>query len=149
MPEPEVKTHHDMESESHFAPLIDAALERRILRKIYLHLMIPLWIIFAFGFLDRINLGNVAVLGIVPVLKHGTNGLDIALQVFFVPYILLDIPSNIVLKTVRPSTWINVLTFLWGESSFIFSPFENCKQAQILLMTSLRCCLYVSGVRRK
>lgn len=93
-----------------------SAVEKRLLRKIYFHLMAPLWIIFAFGFLDRINLGNVAVLGIVNELHLQGNVLNVALQIFFVPYILLEIPSNIVLRKIAPSTWISGLTFLWGES---------------------------------
>ncbi|EED20890.1 transmembrane transporter, putative [Talaromyces stipitatus ATCC 10500] len=112
LPEQEIKSNNDIEDARPVA--VDAALIKKIMRKIDLHLMAPLWIIFAFGFLDRINLGNVAVLGIIPELKLGGNGLNIALQVFFVPYILFDIPSNIVLKKVRPSTWISVITFLWG-----------------------------------
>lgn len=44
---------------------VNAKRERALLRKIDLHLMIPLWIVFVFGFLDRINLGNVSVLGIL------------------------------------------------------------------------------------
>ncbi|KAH8689165.1 major facilitator superfamily domain-containing protein [Talaromyces proteolyticus] len=112
-PDQETKDHDgDLEFSQRFTE--DPVLIRAILRKIDLHLMVPLWIIFAFGFLDRINLGNVAVLGIVPELKLGKNGLNIALQVFFVPYILFDIPSNILLKKFRPSTWISILTFSWG-----------------------------------
>ena len=34
--------------------------------------------------------------------------------VFFVPYALLEVPSNIVLKLWRPSIWIAVLMFCWG-----------------------------------
>lgn len=97
---------------------VDTESVSKLLRKIDLHLMGPLWFIFALGFLDRINLGNVAVLGIIKELKLGGNGLNIALQVFFVPYILLDIPSNIMLKKVRPSTWISSLAFLWGKLAF-------------------------------
>ncbi|KAF3407158.1 hypothetical protein DPV78_000177 [Talaromyces pinophilus] len=111
-PDQEIKSHHDLEYT--YSLDVDPALIKKIMRKIDIHLMVPLWIIFALGFLDRINLGNVAVLGIIPELKLGGNGLNIALQVFFVPYILLDIPSNIVLKKVRPSTWISILAFLWG-----------------------------------
>jgi hypothetical protein len=111
----EIKSHHDLEYT--YSLDVDPALIKKIMRKIDIHLMLPLWIIFALGFLDRINLGNVAVLGIIPELKLGGNGLNIALQVFFVPYILLDIPSNIVLKKVRPSTWISILAFLWGKLS--------------------------------
>lgn len=127
MPDQQIKSHHDHTLD------VDSVLVKKIMRKIDIHLMVPLWIIFALGFLDRINLGNVAVLGIIPELKLGGNGLNIALQVFFVPYILLDIPSNIVLKKVRPSTWISSLAFLWGKLSllllslflFIFLPGVN------------------------
>ncbi|EER23654.1 hypothetical protein D8B26_001781 [Coccidioides posadasii str. Silveira] len=90
---------------------------RKVLRKIDMHLMAPLWVVFVFGFLDRINLGNVAVLGIMKELGQVGNDFNIAVQVFFVPYILLDIPSNIVLKKFTPSTWISLLTFLWGVAS--------------------------------
>ncbi|KAI1912744.1 hypothetical protein LOZ61_003182 [Ophidiomyces ophidiicola] len=96
---------------------LDARQQRAMMRKIDLHLMAPLWVVFVFGFLDRINLGNVAVLGIVPDLRLQGNDFNIAVQVFFVPYILLDIPSNIFLKRFTPSTWISMLTFLWGVAS--------------------------------
>ena len=38
---------------------------------------------------------------------------NIALTVFFPPYALLEVPSNIVLKLLRPSIWISVLLFSW------------------------------------
>lgn len=37
-----------------------------------------------------------------------------ALTIFFPPYALLEVPSNIVLKILRPSIWIAVLMFSWG-----------------------------------
>ena len=64
--------------------------------------------------MDRINLGNVGVLGILPDLHLNGNAFNIALQVFYVSYILVEIPGNIFLKRVTPSTWIALLTFLWG-----------------------------------
>lgn len=96
---------------------IDPAEEAKLVRKIDLHLLLPLWLIFVLCLLDRINLGNVAVLGITQDLHLEGNDLNVALQVFFVPYILVDIPSNILLKKFKPSTWISSLTFLWGKSS--------------------------------
>ena len=85
-----------------------------MLRKIDLHLIVPLWILFMLGFMNRINLGDVRVLGILKELHLTGNKFNIALQVFFVPYILLEIPSNIVLRKITPSTWIATLAFLWG-----------------------------------
>lgn len=93
---------------------IDKKKESALLRKIDLHLMVPLWVVFVFGFLDRINLGNVSVLGILPELNMTGTDMAIAMQIFFVPYIIADIPSNIILKRFSPSTWISVLTFCWG-----------------------------------
>jgi MFS family permease len=42
------------------------------------------------------------------------NRYNVALTVFFVPYALFEIPSNIVLKLIRPSIWIPILVFSWG-----------------------------------
>lgn len=39
---------------------------------------------------------------------------NIAVTLFFIPYSLLEVPSNIVLKIMRPSVWISVLMLLWG-----------------------------------
>lgn len=104
----------DLESRDGETSSQPSICQKAVLRKIDMHLMAPLWVVFVFGFLDRINLGNVAVLGIMQELNLRGNDFNIAVQVFFVPYILLDIPSNIVLKKFTPSTWISLLTFLWG-----------------------------------
>jgi MFS family permease len=37
-----------------------------------------------------------------------------ALAIFFVPYALFEVPSNIVLKMLRPSIWISILMLSWG-----------------------------------
>lgn len=37
-----------------------------------------------------------------------------ALTLFFVPYGFFEVPSNIVLKILRPSIWISILMFSWG-----------------------------------
>ena len=42
------------------------------------------------------------------------NDLNVALLIFFVPYILFEIPSNILLKRIAPSTWLSAIMFLWG-----------------------------------
>lgn len=37
-----------------------------------------------------------------------------AVTLFFVPYTILEVPSNIVLKMMRPSHWMAILMFSWG-----------------------------------
>jgi hypothetical protein len=45
---------------------------------------------------------------------HG-NDYNVALLVFFVPYILFEIPCNLILKKMAPSTWLSIIMTLWGE----------------------------------
>jgi hypothetical protein len=42
---------------------------------------------------------------------------NIALFIFFVPYILFEIPSNLILKKLAPSTWLSLIMVLWGTST--------------------------------
>lgn len=35
-------------------------------------------------------------------------------QMFFLPYAIFEVPSNIVLKLIRPSLWLTVLVIAWG-----------------------------------
>lgn len=44
---------------------------------------------------------------------HGSQ-YNIALTLFFVPYGLFEVPSNIVLKMLRPSVWISIMMLSWG-----------------------------------
>ena len=39
---------------------------------------------------------------------------NIALTVFFFPYAFFEVPSNIVLKIMRPSWWIAIMMLAWG-----------------------------------
>jgi MFS family permease len=39
---------------------------------------------------------------------------NIALFMFFVPYILLEVPCNILLKKLRPSVWLSSIMLGWG-----------------------------------
>jgi hypothetical protein len=40
---------------------------------------------------------------------------NIALFMFFIPYILLEVPSNIILKKMRPSVWLSSIMLGWGK----------------------------------
>lgn len=45
-----------------------------------------------------------------------------AVTIFFVPYTLLEVPSNIVLKILRPCIWLSILCFCWGLVMVSFNP---------------------------
>jgi MFS family permease len=37
-----------------------------------------------------------------------------ALVIFFVPYILFEIPSNVLLKKFKPNVWLSICMFMFG-----------------------------------
>ncbi|KAJ4372959.1 hypothetical protein N0V83_003250 [Neocucurbitaria cava] len=88
----------------------------RVLRKVDLRLVPMLSLLYLVAFIDRSNIGNAKIAGMTTDLKMPSNTLqyNTAVTLFFVPYTLLEVPSNIVLKMMRPSHWIAILMFCWG-----------------------------------
>lgn len=95
---------------------IDRAFERRVVRKVDMQLIPILFLLLIFAFLDRINIGNARIMGLEEDLNMKGMDYNIALFTFFITYILFEIPSNIVLKKIRPSVWLSSLIMGWGES---------------------------------
>ncbi len=93
---------------------IDPVAEKKLLWKVDLHVVPPLLILFLLAFLDRVNIGNAKIQGMTTELHMEGQDYNIALFVFFIPYILLEVPSNIIIKKVAPSTWLCTIMFLWG-----------------------------------
>ncbi|KAL4809465.1 major facilitator superfamily domain-containing protein [Aspergillus unguis] len=96
---------------------LDHALERKVLRKCDLHVVPILTALFLFAFLDRINIGNARLLGMEDDLDMQGHQYNIALFVFFIPYILFEVPSNMLLKKIKPSWWLSGIMFFWGVVS--------------------------------
>ena len=59
--------------------------------------------------------GNAKIEGMNKDLSLSGIQYNIALSIFFIPYILLEVPSNIILKKFkRPSTYLGILVVAWG-----------------------------------
>ena len=96
---------------------IDRAAEKRLVRKCDLHVVPIVSLLYMFSFMDRINIGNARIQGLEKDLKMKGNNYNIALLIFFVPYILFEVPSNIVIRKVSPSTWLSSIMVAWGRFS--------------------------------
>lgn len=66
------------------------------------------------AFLDRINIGNASIFGLPEDLELTGHQYNVALAIFFVPYCLFEIPSNILLKKFKPHVWLSINMFLFG-----------------------------------
>ncbi|ETN38760.1 uncharacterized protein HMPREF1541_06798 [Cyphellophora europaea CBS 101466] len=66
------------------------------------------------AFLDRTNIANAAVFELREDLNLQGTDYNTALVIFFVPYILFEIPSNIILKRLKPNVWLSLCMFGFG-----------------------------------
>lgn len=88
--------------------------QRRLVTKIDLRVIPVLSIMYLLAFLDRTNIANAAVFKLQPDLGLTGNQFNTALTIFFVPYIVFEIPSNILLKRLRPNVWLSICMFIFG-----------------------------------
>ncbi|KAF7315948.1 MFS general substrate transporter [Mycena indigotica] len=95
-------------------PQLTPEEERRIWRKVDLRLMPILSILYLFSFMDRGNIGNAKLDGLVTQLHLTGDKYNIALTMYFIPYCIFECPANLVLKKFRPSKWLPGITLLWG-----------------------------------
>ncbi|KAJ7130834.1 major facilitator superfamily domain-containing protein [Mycena crocata] len=93
---------------------ITAVSEAKILRKLDVHLLPFVSLLYLLSFLDRANIGNAKIAGMAK--DAGLTGFryNTIAAVFFIPYALAEVPSNIALKLVRPSRWIPSIMLAWG-----------------------------------
>ncbi|TEB30252.1 MFS general substrate transporter [Coprinellus micaceus] len=89
-------------------------LTRRVLWKLDCNILPPLALLWLANFIDRSNIGNARIAGLEADTNLRGNQFNIILTLFYVTYILVEIPSNIVLKKMQPNRWIPLLVFLWG-----------------------------------
>lgn len=95
--------------------IFDAAAEKALLRKCDICVVPILFVLFMLSFIDRINIGNARLQGLEKDLDMKNHDYNIALFTFFIPYILFEVPSNLILKKVLPSTWLSSIIAGWGE----------------------------------
>ncbi|KAI9735682.1 MAG: hypothetical protein M1834_001698 [Cirrosporium novae-zelandiae] len=96
------------------ALILDYAVqEKRLLRKLDLRIIPVLWFLFLVSFVDRGNLGNAKIEGIIPDLNMKGNKYNMAVMVFTLTYVAFQLPANIAFK--RYGTWVlSLYMFIWG-----------------------------------
>lgn len=119
---PETSSLHDSKEKAPTTSVFDSdvipyhALEKRLIFKIDLAVLPILFLLFLVSFVDRSNLANARIQGLEKSLHISpkSNGYNIALFSFTIPYVLFEVPANIMLKKIRPQWWLSGLMFSWG-----------------------------------
>ncbi|KAF9012461.1 major facilitator superfamily domain-containing protein [Cyathus striatus] len=102
-------------------PAIDAHYDpkyvQRTLLKIDLRMLPLLGLLYAVALVDRTNLGIARIAGMNSDLKLNVNErYSIASMIYFIPYILLQLPGNIILRWLGARTWLTICVVGWGTA---------------------------------
>ncbi|KIY44671.1 MFS general substrate transporter [Fistulina hepatica ATCC 64428] len=108
----EKEWHEESSNAMEYTPGSEA--EKRLLRKIDKRIVPTVWVLYTLSYLDRANIGNAKVGGMQADLNLTSNQYSVILLLFFVSYVIFEVPSNMILSRVRPSIYLSVLCLLWG-----------------------------------
>ncbi|PGH02077.1 hypothetical protein GX51_04890 [Blastomyces parvus] len=90
--------------------------EKALIRKVDWRLLPILGALYAIALIDRVNISNARVAGMHKELElYIGSRYTIALLVFFIPYFIFELPSNIVLRKVGSANWLAFIAFAWGS----------------------------------
>ncbi|KAI5995776.1 major facilitator superfamily domain-containing protein [Pisolithus orientalis] len=88
--------------------------------------------------LDRNNIGNARIAGMQTALKMSNYQYTLALTVTYIPYIAMELPSNLILKRVGPNLMLPAMVTLWGIVSAM--------QGLVTSYTGLLLCRFFLGL---
>ncbi|KAI8951976.1 MFS transporter-like protein [Xylaria longipes] len=94
---------------------VDAQLSRKLDHKFDRNIVPWIFGIWLFAFIDRSNIGNAKIVGLPEDLGISTGtAFNVALLVFYIPYVLVDVPSNWIVKHVKAGIYLPALITAWG-----------------------------------
>ena len=88
--------------------------DRKVLRKMDRYLLPMITLLYLLTNLDRSNIGNAKIEGLSEDLHMTSSQFNWALTVFYFTYGLFELPSNLLLKKLRPSIWLPSIMVAWG-----------------------------------
>lgn len=91
--------------------------ERKLMWKIDLWVVPPFCLLYFLSFLDRVNISNAKLYGLSEDLNLQGNQYNIALTVFFIPYVVFELVGNYVIKIIRPRFWLAGCILVFGALS--------------------------------
>ncbi|MBD1226642.1 4-hydroxyphenylacetate permease [Xenorhabdus griffiniae] len=90
--------------------------QQSVINKLFRRLILFLFVLFVFSFLDRINIGF-AGLTMGKDLGLTSTMFGLAATLFYATYVIFGIPSNVMLSIVGARRWIATIMVLWGIAS--------------------------------
>ncbi|KAF7517707.1 hypothetical protein G7054_g13723 [Neopestalotiopsis clavispora] len=103
----------------------DAEKERRLIHKIDRTILLWIMILYLLSYLDRSNIGNARNIGLVADLKLNSSMYQLASASFYIGTFLFGTVGGLMLKVIKPSTWLGLCAVGWGAVSCLQATCTN------------------------
>ena len=114
------------------ASTTEQTVERSAIRKVAVRLVPFVALMFFINYLDRTAIGFAAPNGMNTDLALSAAQFGFASGVFFIGYILLEVPSNIALHRFGARRWLARIMVTWGIVAVLFTFVQSFTQLSIL-----------------
>ena len=119
--------------------------EKRLVRKLDWRILPCTWVLYLLGYLDRANVGyamnfdctmesilitsrNAKTGGLEDDFGLSSSQYSIIVLVFFLSYLVFEVPANMILTRVRPSLFLPGLGLVWGTFAALMGATQNWSQ---------------------
>jgi fucose permease len=97
----------------------------RLIHRLDLRLLPWLSLLTLAGFLDRTNMGNAKIKGLQEALGLTNSQYNASLTIFFIPYALFELFTNVLLKRMGPKLYIPSIMLTWVSTYTNRDPYEH------------------------
>lgn len=94
-----------------------AAQTKQLLRKVDFRLLPPVLLMYTLNILDRSNLSQAREGSLEQDLGMTGTDFNLATAILFMGYLLMQLPSNMLIVHIRPSLYLSAAMTLWGVVS--------------------------------
>jgi MFS family permease len=125
LPLEDISQSPDMIISSQINTELDDNAIKKLIRKMDFRLIPYLSILYLFSFLDRVNIGYARIYRMEEELNLNQSQYSWSLSVFFIGYVLFEVPSNLILKKATPPRWISRIMVTWGGITMAMAAVKN------------------------
>ena len=111
---------------------VESPVAKSAIRKVSLRLVPFVALMFFINYLDRTAIGFAAPNGMNEDLALSAAQFGFASGVFFIGYILLEVPSNLALHKFGARRWLSRIMVSWGIVALLFTWVQNFEQLVVL-----------------
>ncbi|CAK7909625.1 high-affinity nicotinic acid transporter [[Candida] anglica] len=110
----ELVTIESLDNEDEEIVTIDLAQESKLVHKLDRTVLPILGLLYFMAALDRSNIGNSAAAGLQEAIGLTAAQLSNCVSLFYVTYIISEIPATLLLRKFKPHRFLAALGFMWG-----------------------------------